>query len=58
MSTNFKMKYWICIHSDGTQGVPVGLCVESENEPDSNWGSFNWLEINRDEYCKLQKPKL
>lgn len=52
------MKYWICIHSDGTQGVPVGLCVESENEPDSNWGSFNWLEINRDEYCKLQKSKL
>lgn len=36
------MKYWICVESDGTQGLPLGVLVESKNEPDTNWGSFVW----------------
>ena len=44
------MKYWICIESDGDQGILPGCLVELEEVPDSNWGSFVWREISYEDY--------
>lgn len=51
------MKYWICIDSDGTQGIGTGDTVQLEEEPDTNWGSFIWREITEDQYAKVWRRK-
>ena len=52
------MKYWICVESDGTQGLPLGVLVKSKDEPDTNWGSFVWAELSKEQYEKLKNGEL
>lgn len=47
------MKYWMCIYSDGCQGICYGDLVESEEYPDSDLGSVEWEEITEKEYKNL-----
>ena len=51
------MKYWICIDSDGTQGIGIGDTVQSEEKPDPNWGSFVWQEITEEQYAKILRKE-
>ena len=51
------MKYWICLDSDGTQGIETGDTVQLEITPSTNWGSFVWREISEEQYAKICQIK-